>query len=83
MALFKQVNGEAVELTAQEESDTRAQWAANDNAQVAESEAKLIEDLIEDARKVAVEALIATDKANIEGMNPAQRLARATARGLR
>lgn len=69
MALTRVVNGERVELSPQEETQIRAEWAQEEAAATALELANLKKKLAEIEAKKAIEAMISDKKVQIEGMN--------------
>ena len=59
--LFKQVNGERIQLTDEEYQTTIAEWADNQIAQEAEEQAKLEAEAVAAAGKAKLKALGLTD----------------------
>ncbi len=83
MSLIKTTDNGEVELTSSEEAQVRAEWAADTAKATSDEDTKIVEELLEDERKKAVDALIATKKSTIEAMTKAQRKALAKTRGIR
>lgn len=82
MALFRNVNGERVQMTPEEEQETLAEWAAAESAAANRLIERKRQALIDDARNTAIEAMISTERAQIENMDEAALDAQLAAKGI-